>query len=165
MIYQHNKSILAEIISNDKDIDEVKDTIYYVIDGLKRCITDERSQNVVIGTLIVCEEHQYKIKSINPKILIGERARSILKFMNMIIDNGDKLTLEILIEEMKSKNALDYIGGMTYIMGMIAINVTSSDFDYHLNKLNENYLRREFLDEIKSLTESIIDNESLITIS
>lgn len=165
MRYIEDKSILTEVISKDKDVYAVKDSIRCIIDGLKMRIIDERSQEVVIGTLIACEEQQYKIKSINPNILVGERARSILKFMNMVIANGDKLTIETLTEEMKSKNALDYIGGITYITHIVAITITNSDFDYHLNKLNENYLRREFLNEIKSLTESIIDNESLITIA
>ena len=165
MIYIPDRSILRDIISKDKDIYIVKDTIYHIIDGLKRRITDKRSQEIVIGTLIVCEEQQYKIKHINPKILVGERARTILKFMNMIIDKGDKLTIETLIEEMKSKNELDYIGGAIYLTSIAAIIVTSSDFDYHLKKLSENYLRREFLDEIKNLTESIIDDDSLIKIA
>lgn len=71
MIYQDNKLILAQMISNHKDIGEVKDTISYVIDAVQRRIIDERSQHIVIGTLILCEEHQYKIKSINPSIFNG----------------------------------------------------------------------------------------------
>ena len=40
MIYIPDRSILRDIISKDKDIYIVKDTIYHIIDGLKRRITD-----------------------------------------------------------------------------------------------------------------------------
>jgi len=107
---------------------------------------NSEAEIAVLGSMILDKEAVAKaIELIDEKAFYSEAHRKIFSAIVNLYDLNEGIDIVTLIEELKKKNSLDSVGGVSYITDLAGGIPTSANIEHYAKIVREKYLLRTLI--------------------
>jgi len=99
-------------------------------------------------------------KKIETSYFYKEVHKIIFESMESLYKQGKKIDIILLVDDLRNKDMLEKIGGISYLTSLSSIVPSTSNIDYYLDILSDKKARRVSLSLLNSINDKIL-NENL----